>query len=359
MQSATHIFLGRYGQTQSALARNLELSQPQISLFDRGLKPEPRWWKAALAEEGRRLKAEARLRASEEKCPECGAVMKLDVGHLRHWFHGRLKTRLVCRQHPRPVLLGIPWGKEQLRRLDRATNPNTGKEVPLIWRHRKPNSYEIRYGPIWCDATSGRVNGCNWMCLATTRTVQRGRRLHWFKCVNPTCTARPRSFKVRGGKPLLLSPRRRTTLPEGAQQCPHCEGATIKGFMTRQAMLPHVIPVHCKRCGKKAYYSRKTGCWVPPPGLGWGKVDANRPECRKCTAELGPLDYRRKMRRAALTCEGYQKTPLRAPRPVRLKLGPPKEGRPGEILAIQYECRHVEIWIWPDGRLIWIRHRSR
>lgn len=270
----------RLGLSLRQLSQQWGISPAQLSLIERGKKPIPLWTKDAFAGLRKRLSGEGRgeldaLR-SAISCPECGVPMRTLNGYLTHWFHKRLKIRMTCTGDPpgthKPIGVGILVGKARIQRLDRTTNPHTQKEVPLALR-RSETFYERRYDWVWCDSSSGRPDGCGWVCKPSgkyafhARSQKKGTVYQIFKCENPECKYYLKRLKARGGKAsdIVPSVARKTTLPRGAQQCPYCGGNTNRKAL---ADVPAgMIQVVCTRCGKIAYFHMQARKFVRHPRL--------------------------------------------------------------------------------------------
>lgn len=257
----------RLGLSLNQLGVLWGLSKAQLSLIERGIKPTPPWTKFAfpgLRRHFARKGREADLPpAGTHNCPECGSPMRTQSGYFAHWFHGRVNKRITCTGDPAgahaPISLGILPDKTQMQRLDRTTNPHTGREVPLAPK-RSGTSYEKRYGWVWCDSSSGRSDGCGWLCNPSgkyafhARRKRKGKVFQIFKCGNPDCRYYRKRLKARGGKASDTVPSlaRKTTLPKGAQHCPHCGGNTNRKAVAGVPV--GMIQVVCTKCGKISYF---------------------------------------------------------------------------------------------------------
>lgn len=263
----------RLGLSLGELGRLWGLSKAQLSLIERGLKPIPLWTKDAFPGLRKRLalgrkRVDGDSHGNTVSCPECGSPMRTQSGYLTHWFHKKLKIRMTCTGNPPgahpPVSVGILASKagKKVQRLDRTNNPRMGKEVPLAPR-RSETFYERRYDWVWCDSSSGRLDGCGWVCTPAgkysfhAQSQNNGRVFRIFKCENPSCKYYLKRLKARGGKASDVVPNvaRKTTLPKGAQLCPLCGGATIR--KAQAGVRPGETQVVCKTCKKISYFHLK------------------------------------------------------------------------------------------------------
>jgi len=338
-------FREHHNLTVRALAQRIGMSPSQLNEIETGKKAQPQWLGRVL--EGPSIRDELSAKVAQtpnsemlgqQYCPICQSVMRNGSNYLTHWFFGPLRARVICRGRFRPrhapLVMGIPFGSPQnakFQRLDHTTNPNTGIDVPLMWKKHK-SWYERKCGWVWCDSSSGRPDGCGNLCCACgAYAYHAGRTFQIFTCMNRKCKYYRRRLKCRGGSAFAVTPSvaRKTSLPHSAKKCPHCGGPTVRKALTG---VPHgQVQVVCKSCRKISYFSVTGKRFVQGPKRGGPlRDDPFRPNCFRCS---------RPMMRRAVTRKVYERDPLRVPLPVRKQLQSGlAEWPPSHEIAVQYTC---------------------
>jgi len=348
-------FLKRESLTVRELAQKLGVHHSQVVRLLRGETKFRPLYSYALRALGEEIRA-AQRQSSEDAppCSKCRRPMK-ESSKKCHWFYGPLLKCWTCSTRCNAGMSGVPRhgvNARKLIQLERATNPNTSKEVRIPWRH-KLSHYEQRYGFVWCDLSSGRPNGCG-SVLSYERTAKfktSAKTYAVFKCQNRDCNYHPKWLYCRAGKAHLEPQHTSSSLPARAQTCPRCKGRVYRrmgraypSMNPRRNSRAELIRCHCIKCGKTLYFNSKRGKFESDLPIG-GKAaqDAHRPRCNKCE---------RRIRRFALRAERLHKNPLLAPLAVRFKL----EGidvESNEIVAVKYWCPHLVVWKRPGGQVIY------